>query len=110
MKLLFDQNLSFKLVPAVSSLFPGSNHLKDFNLTRELDAPIWRVAADNGFTIVSKDTDFMHHSLVRGHPPKVIHIRLGNCSTKIITERLVYEEQTIRNFIADPIESLLVIG
>jgi predicted nuclease of predicted toxin-antitoxin system len=110
MKLLFDQNLSFKLIPAVSSLFPGSRHLKDFDLTRELDGPIWHFAADNNFTIVSKDTDFMNHALVLGHPPKVIYIRLGNCSTKLIVDRLLSEEQTIRNFIVDPISSLLTIS
>jgi len=109
MKLLLDQNLSFKLVPAVSVAFPGSKHLKDFDLTREDDKTIWSFAAENGFTIVSKDSDFMHRSLVLGHPPKVVHVRLGNCSTKSIAARLLDETHTIREFIADPIESLLVI-
>ncbi len=107
MKLLFDQNLSFKLVPALSAVFPGSRHLKDFGLTHEQDEPIWSFAAKNGFTIVSKDSDFLHLALLRGHPPKVVYIRLGNCSTKDIIQHLLSEEQTIKEFIADPNESLL---
>lgn len=109
MKLLFDQNLSFKLVPALLTAFPGSKHLKDFSLTREQDEPIWSFAGKNGFTIVSKDTDFLHLALLRGHPPKVVHIRLGNCSTKRLRQRLLSEEQNIKEFIADPNESYLVI-
>jgi predicted nuclease of predicted toxin-antitoxin system len=109
MKLLFDQNLSFRLVAALSPAFPGSKHLKDFRLTGEQDGPVWSFAASNEFTIVTKDSDFVHLSMVRGHPPKVVHVRLGNCSTRQITERLMSEAQTIKDFIADPNEAFLVI-
>jgi predicted nuclease of predicted toxin-antitoxin system len=109
MKLLFDQNLSFNLVPALSPAFPGSKHLKDFDLTREQDGPLWSFAAQNGFTIVSKDSDFVHLSMLRGYPPKVVHVRLGNCSTKRLMDRLLSDEQTIKDFVADPDESFLVI-
>ena len=109
MKLLFDQNLSFKLVPALSPAFPGSQHLKDFDLTRERDGSLWSFAAQNGFAIVSKDSDFVHLSMVRGHPPKVVHVRLGNCSTRRIEDRLLSDVQTIKDFIADPHESFLTI-
>ena len=110
MKLLFDQNLSFKLIPALSAAFPGTKHLKDFSLTRNQDEAIWSFAGQRDFAIVSKDTDFLHLALLRGCPPKVVHIRLGNCSTKALTQRLLSEEQTIKEFIADPNESLLVIA
>ena len=109
MKLLFDQNLSSKLAFALSSAFPGSKHLKDFDLTREQDEPIWTFAASQGFTIVSKDSDFMHLSMVRGHPPKVVHVRLGNCPTSRISARLLAEVQAIQDFILDERTSLLII-
>ena len=109
MKLLFDQNLSFKLVPALAPTFPESRHLKDFKLTRERDEPIWSFAAENGFTVVSKDSDFLHLAMVRGHPPKVVYIRLGNCSTEKLADRLISNEQIIKEFVADPVESVLMI-
>jgi predicted nuclease of predicted toxin-antitoxin system len=109
MKLLLDQNLSFKLVPALDQAFPGSKHVKDFRLTGKDDAAIWQLAADQDFIIVSKDSDFLHRSLVRGHPPKVIQLRVGNCSTQHIQNLLTREEPVIKDFLADPTEAILVI-
>lgn len=71
MKLLFDQNLSFELVPLVALIFPDSKHVKDFELTRARDDTIWAFAAENDFAIVSKGSDFVHRALLRGHPPKL---------------------------------------
>jgi predicted nuclease of predicted toxin-antitoxin system len=71
-KLLFDQNLSFELAPLVASIFPNSKHVKDFELARARDDMIWAFAAENNFAIISKDSDFVHRALLRGHPPKVV--------------------------------------
>lgn len=109
MKLLLDQNLSYKLTSILESPFPGSKHVKDFNLTDETDGAIWSFAAKNGFTIVSKDSDFLHYALLRGHPPKVVYLRLGNCSTMDIARRLQSEERTIKGFGEALDESLLDI-
>ncbi len=84
MKLLFDQNLSPKLVRALSDIFPGSVHVQDENLDRADDSDVWKFARNNGCIIVSKDIDFSERSLIFGFPPKVISIRRGNCSTKQI--------------------------
>ena len=78
-------------------------------MTREGDEPIWAFAAKNGFTIVSKDTDFMHRALLRGHPPKFIHLRVGNCSTTKIERLLESKKGIIEEFLNDPLESLLAI-
>ena len=45
---------------------------------------VWTYAKDHEFTIVSKDSDFRQMSFTFGHPPKVIWIRRGNCSTSEI--------------------------
>ncbi|MBI5472867.1 MAG: DUF5615 family PIN-like protein [Ignavibacteriae bacterium] len=84
MKLLLDQHLSYRLVPKLSDFFPGSKHVKDFEMTEVDDEVIWQFAATNDFVIVSKDTDFFHRSSVRGSPPKVIFLRVGNCTSKRI--------------------------
>jgi predicted nuclease of predicted toxin-antitoxin system len=95
------------LVASVNSTFPGSRHIRDFKLTQEDDEPIWQFAGENGFMIVSKDTDFMHRALLRGHPPKVIHLRVGNCSTDQIAQLLHRQSGAIKAFANDPLESLL---
>jgi predicted nuclease of predicted toxin-antitoxin system len=83
-KLLFDQNLSPGLVQHLSDLYPGSEHVFLAGLDRASDALLWDYARQNGFTIVTKDADFTDMSEVLGFPPKVIWIRLGNCSTNQI--------------------------
>ncbi len=109
MKLLFDQNLSFKLVRRVKAVLPQAKHVKDFELAENDDEAIWNFAAENAFAIVSKDADFLHRALLRGHPPKVIYLRVGNCSATEITGLLLANAETIKEFLADPDESVFLI-
>lgn len=81
MKLLFDQNLSPRLVTQLADLFPGSSHVQAEGLDRGSDDEIWEHARVNGFAIVTKDADYNSLSVVRGNPPKVIWLLLGNCTT-----------------------------
>ena len=93
MNLLFDQNLSHRLVDSLADIFPNSNHVRNVGLGRADDDSVWLYAARQGFTIVSKDSDFHQLSFLRGHPPKVVWIRRGNCSTDEI-ELLLRQHQT----------------
>lgn len=79
MKLLLDQNLSPSLIQALSGDFPGSAHVRDLGLASGTDPAVWGRARTEGF--VSKDSDFRQMSFLFGAPPKVVWIRLGNCST-----------------------------
>src|SRR5438876_1081916 len=81
MKLLFDQNLSPKLVNRLADLFPGSSHVQAEALDCATDDQVWEHARLNGFAIVTKDADYNNLSVVRGSPPKVIWLLLGNCTT-----------------------------
>ena len=75
MKLLFDENLSFKLVAALADIYPGSLHVREAGLLGADDLRIWDYAAEHGFFLASKDTDFYERSLVYGAPPKIIWLR-----------------------------------
>jgi predicted nuclease of predicted toxin-antitoxin system len=81
MKLLFDQNLSHRLLIALEALYPGTQHIREQGLDTASDDVVWNYARDHGMTIVSKDSDFYHRSMLLGHPPKVVWVRLGNCTT-----------------------------
>jgi predicted nuclease of predicted toxin-antitoxin system len=81
MKLLFDQNLSFKLCQAVADLFPESNHVRLLGLSEVGDRVLWDYAKANGFTVVSQDADFAEMAALLRSPPKVIWLRAGNQST-----------------------------
>lgn len=81
MKLLFDENLSHRLAKALSDVYPGSGHLRDCGLRGASDDRVWQYAGENGFVIVSKDSDFSERSSLLGSPPKVVWLRVGNCTT-----------------------------
>src|SRR3954447_22263376 len=88
MKLLFDQNLAPSLVGHLRDLFPGSEHVFESNLGNASDIAMWQYARDNDFVLVSKDADFVELSTLRGYPPKVIWLRLGNCVTQDIHDAI----------------------
>src|SRR5437763_1845055 len=105
MKLLFDQNLSYRLVAQLAAEFPGSTHVRDVGLVASPDSDIWTHAAASGLAIVSKDTDFQQRALLYGSPPKVIWVRLGNCTTAAVDALLRSRLPEILAFDADPSES-----
>ena len=109
MKLLFDQNLSHKLVRALEDLFPNSAHVRDVGLKTGADRYIWEHAKDNGYVIVSKDSDFYQRSLLYGQPPKVKWIRRGNCSTGEIEKILRDHFDEITRFEKDLQETFLIL-
>ena len=78
MKLLYDQNLSFKLCTLLSDLFPDSKPVRELGLDRSDDRIVWQHAKDNGLMLVSQDSDFADMAAHYGHPPKVIWLRCGN--------------------------------
>ena len=81
MKLLFDQNLSPKLPTRLADLYPGSSHVQTEGLDTAKDDAIWDHARLNEFAIVTKDADYNNLSVLRGTPPKVIWLLVGNCKT-----------------------------
>ncbi len=88
MRLLFDQNLSWRLVDALRDLYPDSTHVRTVGLASTDDAPVWEYARVNSLTIVTKDADFHQRSFLLGAPPQVVWIRRGNCSTDDIESLL----------------------
>jgi len=98
MKLLFDENLSPKLVAALADIFPESKHVDRLGLGGESDNSVWFYAKSQDFILVSKDADFYDKSLLFGHPPKVIWIRRGNCSNKHIELLLRNKAEAIYRF------------
>lgn len=73
------------------------------------DPVVWDYAKDNDFMIVSKDVDMHDLSLIFGNPPKVVWLRLGNCSTRQVEELLRRESVVIKLFYEDEHVSLLVL-
>jgi predicted nuclease of predicted toxin-antitoxin system len=109
MKLLFDQNLSPKLPARLADLHPDSDHVINLGLDQATDEEVWDYAEANGFTIVTKDSDYPNLVALRGHPPKVIWLRLGNCTTQQVADAIRAEDAAVQTFDADPSSGVLEI-
>lgn len=109
MKLLFDENLSRRLLPRIADLFPQAHHVGDVQLVRAPDSAIWAFARDNGFAIVTADADFFDMVTALGPPPKVIWLRNWAKSTKEAESLLRREAIRIVAFLEDPSLGLLVL-
>ena len=102
MKLLFDQNLSPRLAARLADVFPGSSHVYDLGLDCAGDVEVWQYARENGFAIVTKDADFGELSTLRGSPPQVVWLRIGNCTTRFIEELLRTHKEAIERMEQEP--------
>ncbi|WP_071192329.1 DUF5615 family PIN-like protein [Trichormus sp. NMC-1] len=109
MKLLLDENLSDRMVDKIIDLYPDSQHVKTLGLINTDDAIIWEFAKMNSFVIISKDSDFHQRSLLYGHPPKFIYLRVGNSPTSKIVQILRDNLSTITQFDSSDMESILVL-
>jgi len=108
-KLLLDENLSDRIIPKILDLYPDSEQVKTLALRNTDDAVIWEYAKANGFVIVSKDSDFHQRSLVYGHPPKFIYLRMGNSPTSKIVQILRDNFDAIIQFGNSETESILIL-
>jgi predicted nuclease of predicted toxin-antitoxin system len=102
MKLLFDQNFSFRTVRGIKDLFPGARQVRELNLENSTDRQIWEFAKKNDFTIVTFDSDFFDLTLILGIPPKVIWLRFGNTSTDNLISLFKENQALIFEFIDNP--------
>lgn len=101
MKFLLDQNLSPSLVGRLASCFPGSVHAQSVGLDRASDLQLWEFAKAHGLVIVTKDDDFNDLSVVRGSPPKVVWLQLGNCTTAQVAAALLGRSADLVDFEKD---------
>jgi predicted nuclease of predicted toxin-antitoxin system len=102
MKLLFDQQLSHKLVMLLKDLLPDSIHVRDVGHKSSDDKTIWNYAKENGLIIVTKDSDYFDFVQVFGYPPKIIWIKSGNGPTSLIANIIRKNYSVIQLSIKDP--------
>lgn len=101
MKLLFDQNISFKIINKISASFPEAKQVVELNLYNSTDLEIWKYAKFHGYTIVTFDKDFVEIQNLRGVPPKLILLKTGNSNTEKLANLLMKNINLINNFSLD---------
>ena len=108
-KLLFDNNISHRVIAKISNVFPHSSHVMLENLDESTDKEVWEFAKKHNYTIVTKDSDFNDLAIYYGTPPKVIWIRVGNCRVVQIAKLLIDNSSIIKRFLDNPDSSILEI-
>jgi len=68
MKLLYDQNLRFKLYGLLADLLPEFQSAQELGLDQSDDRIIWQHAKDEGLILVSQDSDFTAMAAHYAHP------------------------------------------
>ncbi len=86
MKLLFDQNISFRLVKHIRDIFPEAKQVRELGLENVADIQIFNFAKNNNYAIVTFDADFCDLSVLKGYPPKIIWLKIGNTTTRKLEE------------------------
>jgi len=108
-KLLLDENLSRRLVPALQAKFPGSDQVALLGLTRASDAELCDFAAREGFVICSKDDDFHRLVAARGYRPKLVHLALGNASNERVLRALLAATPAIEAALSEPGTGVVIV-
>jgi predicted nuclease of predicted toxin-antitoxin system len=108
-RLLFDENLSAGLPRNLADIFPDSLHVRDIGLKSGSDRDIWVYAKANGLTVVTKDEDFHLRTIFDRSGPKVVWVRLGNCSARVVENLLRAERESILRLDTQP-ERCLILG
>ena len=102
-KLLFDENLSYKLCQRLADIFPNAQHvlqLQPFQANEQIeDIEIWQFAKENNYVIVTQDADFNDFSVLKGYPPYIIWLRTGNCKLKVMETMIRKNHLKIQTFI-----------
>jgi predicted nuclease of predicted toxin-antitoxin system len=98
-KLLFDQNLSFRIIKNIVHQFPESTHVRLIKLDQADDLTVWEYSKKNGFHIVTQDSDYNDINTLNGYPPKIIRITTGNSTTKKIIELILNKSDLIHDFL-----------
>jgi predicted nuclease of predicted toxin-antitoxin system len=98
MKILLDANISRKLVNILTPIFRECVHVDLVGLTvTAKDKEIWNYALKNGYIIITKDNDFLDLLEFKGFPPKVVLIKTGNNSSKVLADLLINAKSKIED-------------
>jgi len=90
MNLLLDANLSWRLTKPLLQHYTKVIHAGELDYPQPVkDIEIWTFAQQNHFTVVTNDEDFQNLLMLKGFPPKIILLRVGNQSSQFILQLLV---------------------
>jgi predicted nuclease of predicted toxin-antitoxin system len=101
MKVLLDENISYRILKKIGYLFEDCKHVNEIGLTSSSDTSIWEFAYKNGYVIITFDADYQELSVLKGFPPKVIWLNTGNMRTDKLASLIISYNKVIHDFYED---------
>lgn len=101
MKLLLDENISFRLKYLINDIFDEIIHVTTLSNVVLSDDEIWNIAKLQNYIILTNDRDFEDLSVFLGMPPKVIIIKTGNLNKNLLSEKIRNNISEITDFYYD---------
>jgi predicted nuclease of predicted toxin-antitoxin system len=108
-KILFDQNISYRIISKIIVDYPHAKQVKQLGIENYSDIEIWDYAKKNEYTIITFDSDFFDFANIKGHPPKIIWLRFGNANNLKVANKIIEHHQNIYELIHDPDKGLIKI-
>ncbi len=102
MKLLIDENISWRIKFLIESYFDNIIHATQIKGCRLTDNEIFEYAKANNFSILTFDSDFSELISLKGFPPKIIWLKCGNSTKDIIASKLITNIEIIQKLILEP--------
>ncbi len=110
MRLLFYEQLSSRLPGLLEPWYPDPLHVEQLGLLGAPDTVVWQAAIDHDCMLVSKDEDFHRLSVLKGAPPKVVWLRMGNCTTQDLVDLLRRHVDDVERFSIQDEAAFLELG
>jgi predicted nuclease of predicted toxin-antitoxin system len=109
-RLLFDENLSERLLQPLAELFPASAHIGNLTHAGTTDRHLWDLARSGAFILTTRDEDFVGMSVLQESPPKVLWLNVGRSRNAVIAALLQSHAADIERFARHDEYTFLAIG
>jgi len=107
MNLLFDQNISPRILKILPKQFSNCQQVRFAGLEDASDINIFQFAKENDLAVVTFDSDFVDLNAMYGTPPKIVYLNTGNLNTKNITELLLNNILKINHYLSSDSDEIL---
>lgn len=99
MRLLLDENISWRLTEPLRPHCQAVVHVRDIGLAAGSDSSIWRYAKQHQYDLLTKDEDFVRMVLTEGFPPRVVALHHAQLPAKELTMFVVSRLPQMRKFL-----------
>ena len=104
MRLLLDENISWRLAAYLRPHCAEVLHVRDIGLDESPDTSIWRYAQQHGYDVLTKDEDFLRLVLAEGFPPRVVAVQNAQVPVKELAAFLLARLPQLAAFLDEQTE------